>query len=75
MLAGIIGKGFCHAALRSGSNQPIVSVSDALIWAIISSGIGMALFLNQIAQPELARLCGVGRRGFIFFFGELFWRF
>ena len=72
MLIGVIGKGFYHAALRSGLNQPIVSVGDALIWAIISLGIGMALFLNQIAHPELARSCGVGRRGFICFFGEFF---
>lgn len=70
MLANIIGKGLCQAALRSTSNQPMVFVGDALIWAIISSGIGMALFLNQIAQLKLTRLCGVRQRGFILFFGE-----
>ena len=71
MLVGVIGKGFCHAALISRSNHPIVSVGDALIWAIISSSIGMALFLNQMAQPKLANLCRVGEEGLFSFLVSL----
>ena len=67
MLNGVIRNKCFHTALRSSSNQHLMSVSATLIWVIISSDNILTLFLYHIAHLELVMLGAIWVVGFIFF--------
>ena len=59
MLNGVIRNKCFHTALRSSSNQHLMSVNATLIWVIILSDNILTFFLYHIAHLELVMLGAV----------------